>query len=299
LLIVAGDIYLGNLGRAELPVGTAPGEIHFTFGLANLLYAARFYVYELAFKRLVVPQPFEHDFLHYGYAFPLLFAFATLTVVRQLRAREFVPATLALAALILFVSVIAVRLPIRWDQRFMIWLVPTLAVLAVHAGRGLAARYVVAVTAAAATLAVVNLVLMLTNEADGIFNRAALHLAATGQPAQYLDVPQVGYAHKHAGFAALDRVASAGDSVLYAGSRNSWMYLAWGPRFTRHVEGVWNAGHATRQLEGRRFRFVVVEAAAEEPIRAALARALKAAGYTQLVEVGDRTIFVRPPATAE
>jgi hypothetical protein len=293
LLLIAGDVYLGNLGRTEVPVGVAPGEIHFTFGIANVLYAARYYLYELPFKRLVVPQIFEHDFLHYGYLFPVLIVLAAVTTYRQWRERELVLAALALGAAILFVSVVAFRLPIRWDQRFMIWLVPTLAILAVAAGRGLAARHAVAIASAASAIAVLNVAMTLTNEADGLFNRSALHFAATREPARYLDAPQARYAHKHDGFHALDQAASARDSVLFAGGRNSWMYLAWGPRFSRHVEGVWDAEHASVQVAARTFRFVVIEDAADESIHAALAGVIEAAGYAPLVTASGRTIYVR------
>jgi hypothetical protein len=299
LLILAGDVYVGNAGRAAVPVGIAPGEIHFTVGPANLSQAARYYLYELSFKRLVVPQIFEHDFLHYGYAFPFLIVLGVVTAVRMLRAREFVLSALALASLILFVSIIAVRLPIRWDQRFMIWLVPVLAVLALANGRELAARYTVALVAASAALGLVNLLLMLTNEAEGIFNRSALHLVQTGEPARYIDVPLPRYPAMKDGFAVLDSVAVPRDSVLYAGADDMWMYLAWGPRFTRHVEGVWDAEHAAQQLTGRQFRFVVIEHAASIAIRDALARAAVEAGYTSLVSARSRTILVRPQPDVE
>jgi hypothetical protein len=299
LLALAGGVYAGNTGGAAVPVGIAPGEIHFAVGPANLIHAARYYLYELSFKRLVVPQVFEHDFLHYGYAFPFLIVLGVVTAVRQLRAREPVLSALALTGLILFASIIAVRLPIRWDQRFMIWLVPTLAVLALANVRALAARYAVALAAASAALGLVNLLFMMTNEADGVFNRSALHLVKTGEPARYIDVPLERYASMNDGFAVLDSAAAARDSVLYAGAEDMWMYLAWGPRFTRHVEGVWDAEHAARQLSSGQFRFVVIENAATTAIRDALARAAAEGGYMPLVSVRSRTILVRPQPDVE
>src|SRR5690606_28689203 len=123
LLALAGTVYWSNLSRSAVPVGVAPGEVSFTIGPANAIAAARFYLYDLSFKRLVVPQVFEHDFMHYGYFFPFLLLAGTVVALRQFRARRFVLAALALMGGVLFLSVIALRLPIQWDQRFMMWMV--------------------------------------------------------------------------------------------------------------------------------------------------------------------------------
>jgi len=293
LIVLAGDVYWANLARSAVPVGIAPDEVAFTFGLANLTEAARFYLYELGFKRLVIPQVFEHDFTHFGYLFPLLLLFGIAGGLLQLRHRRYVLAALGLAGAALFVSVIALRLPIRWDQRFMIWMVPTLAILAMSVVVRIHSRYLLALAGAAAAFSIANLFLILTMEADGLFNRSALHLAGTGVLARYVDVANERYAHMNDGFEVLDGVAAPGDSILYVGSDDSWMYPAWGPRFTRHVEGVASPEHAALGLTSRRFRYVVVEHAAHPEIRLALEQQAEPAGYRVLVRAEGRVILVR------
>jgi hypothetical protein len=193
----------------------------------------------------------------------------------------------------LVVSVIAVRLPIGWDQRFMIWLVPTLAILALSYIERLDERRVLAITWVAAVLALGNLGLALTLESDKLFSRSALHLVATHSLPRYIDVANQRYPHMKDGFATLDRYATNRDSILYAGTDDSWMYPAWGPRFTRHVEGVWDADHAGKQVSHRQFRFVVVEAEADPEIRRVVAARTADSGYRVLVNANGRTIFVR------
>lgn len=295
LLLLVGDIYLGNAAQGAVPVGIRPGEVWFTTGPRNLVMAARYYLYELSFRRLVIPQVFEHDFLHYGYLFPLMLVGGAVTAFRQLRSPQPVLAALTVTALILFASVIAFRLPIPWDQRFMIWLVPTLAILAVANGRGLDPRIPLVVVTAASTLALGNVTLTLTNEFDALFHRSALHLARTGTPARYLDVPNRRFPAGMEGFGALESAAAPRDSVLYAGMEDGWMYLAWGPRFTRHVEGVSEAEHAVRRLESRDFRFVVIEAQTSEEIRRPLLERAAVYGYAPLVRAEERTILQREP----
>jgi hypothetical protein len=293
LLLLVGKVYLGNLGHSAVPVGVAPGEVHYTFGLANIIQAARFYLYDLPFKRLVSRPVFEHDFMHYGYLFPFMLVLGLAAAFQQLRERRFVPASLAFMGASLVVSVIAVRLPIGWDQRFMIWLVPTLAILALSYIERLDERRVLAITWVAAVLALGNLGLALTLESDKLFSRSALHLVATHSLPRYIDVANQRYPHMKDGFATLDRYATNRDSILYAGTDDSWMYPAWGPRFTRHVEGVWDADHAGKQVSHRQFRFVVVEAEADPEIRRVVAARTADSGYRVLVNANGRTIFVR------
>lgn len=298
LLVLAGDVYLANAARSAVPVGITPGEVTFTSGPQNVLAAARFYGYELGFKRLVIRQVFEHDFGHYGYLYPFLLTLGIAGLVRQVRHRRYALAALAVLAALLFVSVIALRLPIRWDQRFMIWLVPTLAVFALSLRERLGVRYVLVLTASAATLGVVNLVLAVTAEADGLFDRSATHLAQTGTLARYVDTPNRRYLSMNDGFEALDAAAAPTDSVLYVGTDDSWMYPAWGPRFTRHVDGVAGARDAARRLTSRTYRFVVLEDAAVPPLHATVEHGVDDTGYRVLVDADGRTIFVREPRPA-
>lgn len=296
LLLLAGNVYLFNLGRSAVPVGVAPGEVHFTVGLANLTEAVRFYVFDLTLKRLVTRPVLEHDFMHYGYLFPFILALGVAAAFLQLRRRRYVLACLTVLGGALFLSVIAVRLPIGWDQRFMIWLVPTLAILGLSLVEHLPLRRVLALTWVATVLAAGNLVLVLALESDGLFRRSAWHLASTGSLARYLDVPNRRYTYMKDGFDTLDRAATAQDSILYVGTDDSWMYPLWGRRFTRRVEGVWDADHAADQIRSRRFRFVVVEGAAMPAIRARAEAGAAESGYSILVAGEDRTIFVRDDA---
>jgi hypothetical protein len=299
LLLLAGDVYWRNFNRSVVPVGIAPGEVYFTIGLANLTQAFRFYVYELGFRRLVAPQVFDHDFLHYGYLFPLLLLAGSVAAVKQAWSRRYVPTALVLVSAVLFLSIIAVRLPIRWDQRFMIWIVPTLAILTLSLAHRVHVRYLLAVTAAAATLGLVNTMLTLTNEADALFPRSAQHLVETGSLPRYVDVAHSQFESRADGYHVLDREAVPGDSVLYAGSEDAWMYPAWGARFTRHVEGVWDAEHAAAQVASRAFRFIVVENSTAPGISDAIRRQAAAVGYSTLVRAEHRLIMVRDGGEAD
>jgi hypothetical protein len=295
LLVLAGDVYLANATRSAVPVGVAPGEVTITFGPQNLIAAVRYYAFELGFKRLVIHQVFEHDFAHYGYLYPILLVLGIAGMARQVRRPRYVLAALAVLAVLLFASVIALRLPIRWDQRFMIWMVPVLAVFALSLRERLDVRYVLVLAASAATLGLVNLVLTMTAEADGLFDRAATHLATTGSRARYVDVPNRRYLFMNDGFEALDEAAAPGDSVLYVGTDDSWMYLAWGPRFTRHVDGVADAPDASAKVAAHAYRFVVLEDAASPSIHAAVEQEVTASGYRVLADADGRTIFARAP----
>jgi hypothetical protein len=293
LLLLAGDVYWRNFNRSVVPVGIAPGEVYFTIGLANLTHAFRFYVFELGFRRLAAPQVFDHDFLHYGYLFPLLLAAGSAAAVRQLWSRQYAPAALVIVSAIFFVSIIAVRLPIRWDQRFMIWMVPTLAILALTLTRHAQARQLLVLTSVAATLSLVNATFTLTNEGDALFGRSAQHLVETGSLPRYIDVPHRQFEARADGYDVLDLEALPTDSVLYAGSEDAWMYPAWGPRFTRHVEGVWDAEHAASRVASRAFRFVVVEDRAASRIRETMERQALEVGYDMLVRAPHRLILIR------
>jgi hypothetical protein len=297
LLLLAGSTYLGNATRSAVPVGVAPGELHVTVGLANFTRAAHFYIFDLTLKRLVTVPAFEHDFMHYGYLFPFILALGVAGMVAQVRRRQLVQACLALLAASLFLSVIAVRLPIGWDQRFMIWLIPVLSIPALSWASRLSLRRQLSIAWLAAGLAAVNVAVTLTLEADRLFARSLRHLVATGALPAYLDVPNRRYIPMKTGFDEVDARALPRDSVLYAGTDDSWMYLAWGRRFTRHVEGVWDAGHAATQVSSRRFRFVILESATHPDIHETIRAHAREADYDILAETRRRTVFVRhdPP----
>lgn len=296
LALLVGDVYWQNLTRSEaaVPVGTMPGEIHFTSGLDNVIAAARYYVYELSFRRLVTPQVIEHDFSHYGYFFPFLLALGTWAAARPLvtrRSAEPALAVLSLLVLVLFVSVIAIRQPIGWDQRFMIWLVPCFAVLALSLLRDVPARPLLVLASFAAAFAATNLFRTFTDASEGLFTRSAQHLAAEGELATLADVVQEKYRFKIDGYAALGAAAAARDSVLYVGAEDTWMYPAWGRRFTRYVRGVADAADAERQVASNVYRFIVVEDDASPDLRAVVTGA--ASRYGDLVVADGRRILVR------
>jgi hypothetical protein len=322
LLLLAGTVYLGNLTRSAVPVGVAPGEVNFTVGLRNVTAAAEFYVYDLMLKRLVTLPAIEHDFLHYGYLFPLMVVLGVAMTARQLHKRgrhasspaqpqgERQPTasvshvqrrrvTLYIATLTatLFVSVVAVRLPIQWDQRFMIWLVPAFAILALLLIERWPAHVLLRMTWIAAALVAVNVAVLLTLESDRLLPRSMRHIAATGELPRIADVPNRRYPDMIDGFAALDRMAAPSDSILYVGSDDSWMYASWGRRFTRHVEGVRDDGHAGRQAASRVFRFIVVEEAAGSAVKAAVEQAA-GTGYSVVHAGRGRTLYERVPDPA-
>jgi len=356
---LVGDVYGQNWSRSGgLPVGTMPGEVRFDFGLSNLVAAARVYLYDISFARLVRVQRMEHDFSHYGYFFPFLLLVGAYVAVRALvarvragraavsgaagtasgaagaasgaagaasgsgadasgsgghaadsavnasdsdanaRRREFerhrlAAATLALLAGGLFFSVVLVREAIQWDQRFMIWMVPTFAVLATAAVPRLAPRGTLLIGAFVVGFAVHGLFRVYTDASSGLFVRSAKHLASAGVPARLVDVPPEGYRHKIDGFAALDARAAPTDSVLYVGAEDSWMYPAWGRRFTRHVEGVAGPADVAGRIAARSYRFLVVEDASDAGLRATALEAARRAGYGTLLDAEGRTLLER------
>jgi hypothetical protein len=293
---IVGPVFWSNLARSAAPVGVAPGEVTFTTGPANLIAAAKYYVFDLAFRRLVVLQHFEHDLSHYGYFFPILLGMGTAAAVLQLvrpRTRRRTVAGLALMAAALFISVIAVRIPIRWDQRFMIWMVPVLAILAGTLIERINVRHALVLAIAAASFALFNLFLILSNEMDGMFTRSAAHLATTGELPRYVDVPPRPYQHMIEGYGVLDRAAAPQDSVLYIGSDDSWMYPAWGAGFTRYVRGVIDESDAAEQTATGEWRFIVIERAASARLRDATLAAANALGYRVLHDGPTRTILQR------
>jgi hypothetical protein len=302
VLALAGDVYWQNLQRAEaVPVGTMPGEVHFVSGLANLVAAARFYLYDLGFRRLVTPQIVEHDFSHYGYFFPFLLALGSVAAVRATAGRDDRRRgvrVLALLGSVLFASVIAVRRPIQWDQRFMIWMVPTLAVLSARVLARLRPPSLLVAVSFAAAFSLGSLFLVYTDASDGLFTKSGLHLMHRGELASLVDVPSRRFLAKIDGFAALDRRAAPGDSVLYVGAEDTWMYPAWGRRFARHVRGVYDAEDAGARVAEGVFRFVVIEDDAAESLRVATRRSAEAAGYRVLVDADGRVIFERPTGPA-
>jgi hypothetical protein len=295
LLVLAGNVYLANLTHSAVPVGVAPGEVYFTMGLRNITAAAEFYIYDLTFKRLVTLPTIEHDFLHYGYFFPAMLVLGLAAIVNQLRERHVVRASLGVLAVTLFLSVIAVRLPIGWDHRFMIWLVPVLGVLALTRIEQRRADRFRLLARLALVLVAINAVVALALESDRLVPRSARHLLTTGQLARYIDVPNRRYLYMVDGFAGLDSAAVPSDTILYVGSDDSWMYLGWGRHFSRRVEGVWNADHAAAQLVTRRYRFVVIEDGARRDLRAAATDQAIESGYIVFADAIGRTIYSRGP----
>lgn len=295
--VLVGDVYWQNFMRSEtVPVGTMPGEVRFTSGWSNLTAAAHFYLYDLSFRRLVNPQVIEHDFSHYGYLFPFLLVLGSAVAARTLfrwRTSGPVPATLSLLVLALFISVIAVRQPIGWDQRFMIWMVPAFAVLAALLLRHVETRSLLALVAFAAAFGLGNLFRTFTDASDGLFRRSAVHLVQHGELAMLHDVAQPKYMFKIDGYAALDSVAMPGDSVLYVGWEDTWMYPAWGRRFARHVRGVQNAADVEERLGTGTWRFVVVEDDALPELKASALRVAAALDYRDLVQAEGRRILQR------
>lgn len=298
VFLLVGDIYWANFrGASAVPVGTAPGEIYFTSGFTNVTAAARYYLYDLSFKRLVTAQVFEHDFSHYGYFFPFLLVFGTAAALGRARTKGLgVPGVRVLGALtfVLFLSVIAVRQPIYFDQRFMIWMVPCFALLAsAHRARLDRVGLLVAVSFSAA-FSLTNLFLIYTNGSEGLFARSSLHLASTGELARLTDVVPSRYTAKIDGFDVLDGRAQPSDSILYVGWEDTWMYPAWGRRFTRFVSGVSSLEDARTRVAGGAYRFVVVEDDAGVDLREGAVRASWDAGYSLLTDADGRTIFERP-----
>ena len=296
-LLLVGDVYWQNLDRSSgLPIGTMPGEIQFRSGPSNLAAAAHFYLYDLSFRRLVTPQVFEHDFSHFGYAFPIAVVLGVIGAGRtwlRREERDTPVGMLALLTVVLFGSIIAVREPIQWDQRFMIWLVPALAILGLSLFRTARPGSVVAAVSFASALALSNVFVLVTNAEDALFVRSATHLATTGGLASLHDVPPVDFPRKIDGFGRLAREADDGDSVLYVGAEDTWMYPAWGRRFRLRVRGVDGPRDAAAQMREGGHRFVVLEEDASPELRRAVLEAAEGAAYATWVEAEGRLLLVR------
>lgn len=296
ILALVGDLYWRNLTRAQMPIGIRPGEVHFTIGLENLVEAARFYLYDLSFRRLVTTQIFEHDFSHFGYLFPIMLVMGTVATVRQIvvkRERRIGVGILSLITVIFFLSVIALREPIQWDQRFMIWMVPAFTILAVFLLRHWDTHALLALAAFCSAIALFHVAQIFTNASGGIFQRSATHLVENGRLARLTDVRHERYAHKIDGFEVLAEAAAPGDSILYVGAEDTWMYPAWGREFSRSVVGVRDSVDVVQKLRTDAFSFVVVEADAAEPLQRAALQTGTSSGYAPLYSSENRSIFRR------
>jgi hypothetical protein len=295
LSVAAGDIYARNIGRTTLPVGIRPGEVHFTFDLANFAAAARYYLYDLSFKRLVTPQIFEHDFSHYGYLFPLILTLGAVAGIRQLRSgrREAGLVILAFLAVVLFLSVNVARQPIGWDQRFMIWMVPVFAILAISLLRGVEGRILVAATSFVAAISIVNAAQLYANASEGLFTRSVMFTVQHGRLPGLVDLPPWKYSYKIDGFQALASAASPEDSILYVGAEDTWMYPAWGRRFTRHVHGVSGPEDAAVRAKSGMYGYIVVEDDAAADLRDPVCESAQMAGYRPLARSNGRTVLRR------
>jgi len=216
-LAIVGDVYWNNMQMMEVPVGIRPGEVHFVVGPANIIAAAKFYVYDLSFKRLVTEQIFEHDFSHFGYFFPFSLVFGTFAGMRQFvasRKRREELWVLALLVVVLFLSIIIVRKPIQWDQRFMIWMVPGFAILAASNLNNVQRQTVMALVAFGSAFCVLNVIQVVTNASGGIFAKSSLHFIDNGRLPALSDVPHEKYQYKIDGFSLLNEASGERDSVL-------------------------------------------------------------------------------------
>ncbi len=296
VLMLVGDLYWNNLVRAQVPVGIRPGEVNFTFGLTNLAAAAEYYLYDLSFKRLVTEQIFEHDFSHFGYLFPFLLIFGTVSALRQLVVRgkrDAVLAVLALLVFVLFVSVVIARQPVRWDQRFMIWMVPAFAILAISLFTRVKKPALLALVSFCSAFCILNVIQIVTNASDGIFAKSAMQVATDGELPRLSDVSQENYMYKIEGFDVLDSKAGESDSVLYVGAEDTWMYPAWGRGFTRHVSGVREAADVESQMGTGSYRFVVIEADAAASLKEATDTQKISDRYVEMYSSPNRSILER------
>jgi hypothetical protein len=175
----------------------------------------------------------------------------------------------------------------------MLWMIPVAAVLALSLAERTPTRNLLALCGLVAGLALVNVSTALTLESDRLFHRSVEHLATTGELARYTDVANTRYRNRDDGFEVLALEAAPTDTVLYAGTDDSWMYLAWGPRFTRRVEGVRDAAHAASQVASRRFDFIVMERSVPPEIERAIVREAGSAGYATLAQAEGRLIMRR------
>lgn len=302
MLVLVGDVYWNNFTRTAVPVGIMPDEVQFKLDPGNFIAAAKYYLYDLALRRLVAVQIYEHDFGHYGYFFPVLLALGTFVVIRQLilkRQRNDSLLMLALLTAVLFISIIIVREPIQWDQRFMIWLVPVFAVFSAPLLKAWTPVARVALVAFCSAVCFINVANLFANESDGLFAKSALHLIEQGELPRLIEVPHEKYKFMSEGFDVLDGEAKGGDAVLYIGAEDTWMYLAWGKRFTRKVTGVRDVADARHKIASQQYCFIVIESWADEGVKRASHRAAEEAGYFRLFDGQERSIYKRLAASPE
>jgi len=296
VMALVGDVYWNNMHMTEVPVGIRPGEVDFVAGPANIIAAVKFYVYDLSFRRLVTEQIFEHDFSHFGYFFPFLLVFGTVAGMRQFimsRRRREELWVLALLVVVLLLSVIIARRPIQWDQRFMIWMVPAFAILAVSNLDKAHRPTLLALVAFGSAFCMLNVIQIVTNASGGIFAKSSLHIIEHGRLPYLSDVPHEKYLYKIDGFNLLGAASGERDSVLYVGAEDTWMYPGWGRRFTRYVIGVHDSADVIRKVRSGAFAFIVVEADAAEGLRRAALGPASAGNYADLYKGENRRILQR------
>ncbi len=307
IILFVGNVFWENLSRGIIPVGVVPGE--YRPRVFPLLPAARYYLYELPFRSFLTPSSlWGYGSAHYGYLYPLLFFAGGVRIAHQLlhSKRPSNPGlwTLALLTVVLFLSVIGFRRPQPSDQRFMIWVVPSLTILAVSFLQHLKpARILIG------TLFVSGLVLFSffhiyygSPSLTAFLTRAsARHFQEHRELPRFVDFFPEGEMRladgrairKLQGYEILEREMAVSDRVLYIGGRQTWMYPSWGRRFTRFVTGVSDLNDALGKIESKQYRFIVFEKQAEPDLRDLSLKSAKALGYVRIANTRRRAIYKR------
>ncbi len=297
--ILVGDLYWRNFVRSGVPFGVTPREIGLYVGFGPSVWWAqiRYYLYEFCFKRLLLP-PVSYGRSHFGYLFPAMVVLAPAAVVFELRkGRRSGSAALRTVMLftgLLFVLLTFFKRPYVADCRWMVWLVPCLAVVGLSFLRDVRPEVGPVLVTLCATLALCSTVVVYRDSRLGLLLRRSgvyfiTHRRLPRMVDAWPDHPMM------EGYRALERAARPGDRVLYVGGGNTWMYPCWGRRFSRKVRGVAGAEDAVRQVASGRYDFLVVESKAAPPLKAAVSGARRAAGYTVLARGTRRSVFRKVP----
>jgi hypothetical protein len=305
--LIVGNVFWENLSRGIAPVGVVPGEYRprwFPF-----LSVARYYLYELCFRSFLTPSSsWGYGSSHYGYLYPLLFFAGGARIVHELlhskKPSHWGLWTLALLTAVLFLSVTGLRRPQPSDQRFMIWVVPSLTILAVSFLQQLKPARILIGTLFASGLALFSF-----SHAFGDSSQLALmtlesvrHFQERRELLHYVDLFPEGalrladgqVIRKLQGYEILEREAAVSDRVLYIGGKQTWMYPSWGRRFTRSVTGVSDLNDALGKIESKGYRFIVVEKLTELNLRDRSLKSAKALDYVRIANTKRRVIYKRP-----
>ncbi len=301
--IVLGDVIMDNIAHGGHFLGLSKkeyGRIVF-FPWEKIVW---FYLYELSYYRLFNPPNLNYGTAHYGFLFPITLILGLIASLRHtwlfFKSKQAYLPILAMMTIIFFLCILGFRVPRPHDQRFMTWLVPCLAILTLSLLPKQNKRILIFLTASLGIYALTDWSIVWANSSLGMMLRNGIWQIASHQHVpRYVDYFRHGsmltVSGKKldylAGYNTLEEMADSNDSVLVIGGKDSWIYPAWGSRFSRKIEGVSDHADSLRKIRSHTYNFVVVERSANANIRQSAHGELRQSPYSPMARNRRRSVY--------